>query len=653
MAWVLRLVEIGAEGEGLCADVMQISRPDSLIDIADLGLTLAEAKLVLAGIQREIVAAQARVHAVRRPACRNCGAACRMKDYRRHEIATLFGQVTVRLPRFCCAGCGTTEAGVAWPPFVRSTPELDRLRPQLSALMTYRTAAALLGQMFPVNAGQDPETLRRHTFKVAETLPMPAALKSATPAEAITLTLDATFIRSCEDSGRHLEVRIGNVETATGRRQVFGAVAKTDTDLATLIRGTLDAVRRTRDTALTALTDGCPGLRRILLEAGITELPILDWFHLAMRLQHLTQVAGNLSSDSPECAAAKAVIIEEVERLRWRLWNGKAQDAGISLERIQAAMPAFQGEPDSRRSVAPSRKLWTALGALNDYLVGQSDWLVNYAERHRAGLRVGTALTEGTANFLVNRRMAKAQQMRWTRRGADRLLRVRCAVYNGTLGTGFGQRFQAATTRTRPPPSPPEPPTLRQSRWSLRETRGGSTRHQTVRAVLLARATVTSILGLRASIPASHNPAGALRWPAQRTTALAPRMSKRRMVRSPIFETAPNFCLPPVDFYNGTSPNQAAKSRPARKPSGAGTRAMIAVAAIGPMPGIVMSRRATGSAFARRVISASSTWICASSARKVLTSTARIARALSGTEEAGSSTRAITASACVMPWGKT
>ena len=441
MAWVLRLVEIGAEGERLCADVMEISRPDSLIDIADLGLTLAKAKLVLAGVQREIVAAQARVHAVRRPACRNCGTACRVKDYRPHVIATLFGQVAVRLPRFCCAGCDTTEAGVAWPPYVRSTPELDRLRAQLSALMTYRTAAALLGQVFPVDAGQDPETLRRCTFKIAETLPMPAT--AVTPTTMITLTLDSTFIRSCEDSGRHLEVRIGNVETATGRRQVFGAVAKTDTDLATLIRGNLDAVGRTGNTALTAFTDGCPGLRRILLEAGIAELPILDWFHLAMRLQHLTQVAGSLLSDNPERTAAKAVIIEEVERLRWRLWNGKAQDAGISLKRIQAAIPAFQGEPDSRRSVAPSRKLWTALEALNDYLTGQSDWLVNYAERHRAGLRVGTALTEGTANFLVNRRMAKAQQMRWTRRGADRLLQVRCAVYNGTLGTGFGQRFQA------------------------------------------------------------------------------------------------------------------------------------------------------------------------------------------------------------------
>ena len=279
---------------------------------------------------------------------------------------------------------------------------------------------------------------------------MPATAQPVTPAQTITLTLDSTFIRSCEDGERHLEVRIGNVETATGCRQVFGAVAKTDTDLATLIRGNLDAVGRTGDTTLTAFTDGCAGLRRILLEAGIAELPILDWFHLAIRLQHLTQVAGNLSSDTPERAAAKAVIVEEVERLRWRLWNGKARDAGISLERLQAAMPAFQGEPDSRRSAAPSRKLWTALRALDDYLTGQSDWLVNYAERHRAGLRVGTALTEGTANFLVNRRMAKSQQMRWTRRGADRLLQIRCAVYNGTFGTGFGQRFHAANDQHAP-----------------------------------------------------------------------------------------------------------------------------------------------------------------------------------------------------------
>ena len=191
-------------------------------------------------------------------------------------------------------------------------------------------------------------------------------------------------------------------------------------------------------------TDGCPRLRRILLKAGVDGLPILDWFHVAMRLQHLMQVAGGLASDRPERAAAKAVIVEEVERLRWRLWNGKAKDAKVSIDRIRAVLHHFRGEPGGRRFVAPSRKLWTALLALDGYLVGQSDRLVDYGERHRAGLRVGTALTEGTANFLVNRRMAKSQQMRWSRCGADRLLQVRCAVYNSTLGSDFGQRFHAA-----------------------------------------------------------------------------------------------------------------------------------------------------------------------------------------------------------------
>ena len=104
MAWIVKLVSIGAEGEEHSTDVMRIARPDDLTDLASLGLTLAEGKQLLAGVQREIVATQARLHATRRPACRDCCTTCWVKDYRQHAIATLFGRVTVRLPRFCCAG---------------------------------------------------------------------------------------------------------------------------------------------------------------------------------------------------------------------------------------------------------------------------------------------------------------------------------------------------------------------------------------------------------------------------------------------------------------------------------------------------------------------------------------------------------------------
>ncbi len=35
----------------------------------------------------------------------------------------------------------------------------------------------------------------------------------------------------------------------------------------------------------------------------------------------------------------------------------------------------------------------------------------------------------------------QVQQMRWPRDSTDRLLQVRCAIYNGTFGAGLGRRL--------------------------------------------------------------------------------------------------------------------------------------------------------------------------------------------------------------------
>ena len=149
-----------------------------------------------------------------------------------------------------------------------------------------------------------------------------------------------------------------------------------------------------------------------------------------------------MPADNPGRMRAKSVIVEEVERLRWRIWNGRAKNARRSIDRVRKVMHVYKDERGQHTRSAPSRRLWHALLDVDRYLRGQSSWLINYAKRYRAGLRVGTSITEGTANFLVNRRMNKSQQMRWSRRGADLLLQVRCAVYNGKLGSGLGHRFQ-------------------------------------------------------------------------------------------------------------------------------------------------------------------------------------------------------------------
>jgi hypothetical protein len=210
--------------------------------------------------------------------------------------------------------------------------------------------------VLPIDAGTSPETLRSHTLQVGKRLGDAAAEKPPIAATALTISLDSTFIRSRDDGERHLEVRVGNVETVDGGRQVFGAVTRAETDITALIKRTLETVGRTDATEVTAFTDGCPGLRAILANAGVMRPPVLDWFHIAMRLQHTKQAASEHSQ-------------------------------GV-------------------KGVA-SRKLWHALHAVDKYLRGQAAWLVNYAKRQRAGLRVGTSITEGTANFLVNRRMKR------------------------------------------------------------------------------------------------------------------------------------------------------------------------------------------------------------------------------------------------------
>src|SRR5690348_7492997 len=150
MGWVLRLVETGTESSSDGVDVLEIERPGDLGDLEDLGLTHAEGKQLLARVQQAVVAAQSRSHAVHRPNCRACGAVCQLKDYRPHQIATLFGPVTVRRPRFRCAGCRGEQAGVGWPAHCRSTPEFDQIQAHLSALMPYRVAAGVLEQFVPV-----------------------------------------------------------------------------------------------------------------------------------------------------------------------------------------------------------------------------------------------------------------------------------------------------------------------------------------------------------------------------------------------------------------------------------------------------------------------------------------------------------------------
>jgi hypothetical protein len=73
---------------------------------------------------------------------------------------------------------------------------------------------------------------------------------------------------------------------------------------------------------------------------------------------------------------------------------------------------------------------------LGMYLTLVEAALVDYGRRYRAGLRIATSGAESVVNRLVNARMNKRRQMRWSPQGAHRVLQVRAAVIDGRLRAG-------------------------------------------------------------------------------------------------------------------------------------------------------------------------------------------------------------------------
>jgi len=75
--------------------------------------------------------------------------------------------------------------------------------------------------------------------------------------------------------------------------------------------------------AVTAISDGDPALPVLVRSAtGGPGEPILDWFHLSMRVQHVEQVMGGLCAVEPPPLAPLDHPQIDVARLRHLLWTG-------------------------------------------------------------------------------------------------------------------------------------------------------------------------------------------------------------------------------------------------------------------------------------------------------------------------------------------
>jgi hypothetical protein len=164
----------------------------------------------------------------------------------------------------------------------------------------------------------------------------------------------------------------------------------------------------------------------------------LDWFHLRRRFQWLARsIYWAIDYGDPNYDERRSRYRRNLRSVRSNVWHhGKSWHARwmIPLARLCAQLLSHRKEIDAARG--DSSKLEFALKRfyeLEGYLHSNIGSLMDYGRAWRQGERIATAYIESTVNQLINQRMCKMRQMRWSRLGAQLMLNVRTAHLNGDL----------------------------------------------------------------------------------------------------------------------------------------------------------------------------------------------------------------------------
>jgi hypothetical protein len=366
MRWRIMLELAGPDGTPQRHEVSSGERIPTGHTAATLGLSLEEGKAVLAAVQRHLVTAQVDEHCRSRRRCDRCGAQRPLKDRRPRRLVSLFGVVEVRAPRFgpcrCGVACRRSVTPVAEIMPDRCTPEYERVVAAMGAALPYRRALALLEAFFPLGDAPAVETTRQRTLQVGAQLERAALAPPQPPAAvpaagSIALGIDGGHVRSVRSyQVRSFEVFVAQVSGDQGRSVVFSSVPAEADRQQQQLRGVLHRLGATPSTPVTILSDGADGPRSLGEAACIGPTShVLDWFHLAMRIQHVAQAAKGWPADTPGERADNARLADAVERIRWRLWHGQVQRA---LDLIGETLTWLEGMAEAALTAAakgPSR----------------------------------------------------------------------------------------------------------------------------------------------------------------------------------------------------------------------------------------------------------------------------------------------------------
>jgi hypothetical protein len=412
----------------------------------DLGLSIVEAKALLAAVQQRAVDAQVASWTRRHRSREACGVRRRSKGSHRVVFLTLYGDVAITSPRLHRCPCRNMRGpatvsplGALIPDSV--APERLYLEARWSSLVPYAAAAGLLADILLVAAGTNATTLREHVPHVAERAEAELAEERACfidgcpadwgglpiPEGRIVVGLDGGYVRDWDDRKTNFEAIVGQSVPEDRNSRYVGLVHGYDRKPKRRLFDVLRSQGPQANQDVTFLTDG-EEVRALTQRITPGSEHVLDWFHITMRVTVLKQYARGVAHHDE---AAGQRLLESLESIKWLLWHG-------NRFRSREEIGFFESDVDGLALDYPHLgKFARAAHEFAVYISNNTASLINCGERHRAGERISSCLAESTVNAVISRRFAKRQQMQWTKRGAHPLLQIRTRALDGTLGPLF------------------------------------------------------------------------------------------------------------------------------------------------------------------------------------------------------------------------
>ena len=440
MKWTIKLVvEVVPGSCPVEHEVGSIERTEE-VSPATVGLTIAEGKALLTSLQSQIVTEQIQRYVASFKACPECGKAFRTKGYYRSTLRSVYGKVGMRIRRLRKCPCSGSDAASFSTLFTNKnpiTPELRYLTAKMAALLPFRKVTDFLGELLPLSAQATASTVRNRTMKVGRRLEKSAELlataTSGGPCQQLVVGFDGGYVRNRHQRPeRNFEVVAGKALDGDGHATRFAFVRNGGSEAVSAVGLALRRCGVNESTSVTVLTDGDAGLRAIHQQVAPHADHILDWFHIAMRFSNLQQLAKGINSAAD--GGKRSHALAEIDRAKWRLWNGLTERGIIGLVHL-----GQWAQADCFDHIPCLNKLARMLSDTIRYLELNADSMPDYGERYRAGQRISTGFVESAVNEIVAKRMVKKQQMRWNRYTVQSFLDVRIHVLNGTLEDAFRQ----------------------------------------------------------------------------------------------------------------------------------------------------------------------------------------------------------------------